>query len=250
MSEKRWMCVLLALSIAGCGDSATIGSDKDLRFEDVQCVPNVLEGKAIVEGQSLSCTFRVEGRVGREASVRCEDASGGSLDCSAASRMQIQPFGSNPLPIKDGLFIMQTDGRANQNVSLVWVADDGEKEARRRVEFAVSADDGVNAPPSIEFNCAGDTDGAVRAAAGAQLVCQVRLSDPDPDTLSWSYTQTAGPAPANEPTPFGGSGQAPLEFTWRWSTVAAEAGKSWTYRFTVNDGTAPAVTRELVISAE
>jgi hypothetical protein len=224
------------------------GGTHALQFTQVACVPDV--SRDVVQGQTISCTFRVVGTTMANATLRCRDAASAPVDCSSTSSTQLQPFGSNALPINDGLFIMSTQGRAGTHPVIVWVADTGALQATHRFEANIVADDGVNGPPSIEFNCAGDADGTVRVVAGAQLVCQVRLSDPDPDTLSWSYTQTAGSVPANEPTPFGGSGQAPLEFTWRWSTVAAEAGASWTYRFTVNDGTAPAVTRDLAVSVE
>ncbi|HYO64624.1 MAG TPA: hypothetical protein VEU33_00970 [Archangium sp.] len=184
------------------------------------------------------------------ATLRCENESGAAVDCGATSTTQLQPFGANPVPIKDGLFIMRTNGLAGTKAVVVWVAEQGATQARHRFEADIVADDGVNGPPGIEFNCGGDTDGSVGVNAGSQLTCAVRFVDPDPGSLSWSYSLAAGAAPVNEPTPFGGSGQAPLGATWRWSTAASEAGKTWTYRFTVNDGTAPAVTRDLLVTVQ
>ncbi|WP_143195792.1 hypothetical protein [Archangium sp. Cb G35] len=213
-------------------------------------MPDVSGGKTIVEGKSLSCVFRLEGEAGRSVSSRCEDASGAAIDCGSSSPMQLQPFGSNKLPVKDGLFIMSTARLGSGKRTVVWVADDGEHTARYRLEVNIVPDDGVNGAPGVEFNCGGDTDGSVRVSAGAQLTCTVRFVDPDPDTLSWSYALASGSTPQNEATPFGGSGQTPHEVVWRWSTQASEAGKTWTYAFTVNDGTAPAVTRNLTVSVE
>jgi hypothetical protein len=244
---------LLATALVGCDGSGVGpggGGGGDLRFSDISCLPDVSKGASVVEGQSVSCIFRLEGRAGRSASFRCEDAAGAALDCGTSSSTQLQPFGSNPLPVKDGLFIMSTGGLGTGKRTVVWVADDGELQSRHRLEMNIVANDGVNEAPAIEFNCGGDTDGSVRVAAGSQLSCQIRFVDPDPGLLSWSYAVSSGPTPVSEATPFGGSGEAPHEVLWSWGTAASEAGKAWTYTFTVDDGTAPAVTRGLVVTVE
>lgn len=253
-NTRLWLPgLLLASALGACtgpwGGPGGGGSD-ELRFAEVQCVPDVLRGMSLVAGQSLSCVFRLEGSSGRSASLRCEHDSGAAADCGAAAGMQLQPFGTHPLPIQDGLFILSTSGLGPGRRVVVWRADDGEHLARYRLEVEIVADNGVNEQPGIEFNCGGRTDGTARIAAGGEVSCQVRFVDPDPDALSWSYAVASGPAPQNEATPFGGSGQAPHEVRWRWRTSASEAGKTWTYAFTVSDGTAPAVTRQLVVTVE
>lgn len=226
------------------------GNAGNLRFTSIICLPDTSNGQAVVEGQQIGCTFRVEGTTTGSVSLRCEDDAGAALDCGSSSTTQLQPSGSHPLPINDGWFYTRTDGLAGTTLVVIWVADGGNTQARHRFEAPVIADDGLNEPPSIAIDCAGDTDGRVRVTAGNQLGCTLRFLDPDPDVLVWSYQQTAGPAPASQPRPFGGAGSAPLTADWQWQTSTSEAGGSWMYTFHVDDGTAPPVTSDLVVTVE
>lgn len=241
---------LLVLLLTACAGSSPGDSSGNLRFTDVICLPEVTGGQTIVEGSLVTCTFHVAGPPGRAVTLRCEDGAGNELDCGSSSRTQLQPFGASPLPLDDGFFTISTDGLAGTTAVVVWVADDGEEEARHRFEAQVVADDGLNEPPGIELDCGGDTDGSVDIKAGNELVCTLRFIDPDPDLLTWSYEIAQGGTPTSEPTPFGGAATAPFEAEWRWITAPSESGMAWTFRFKVMDGAAPEVTRDLIVNVE
>lgn len=231
------------------GGSGADGGAEAPAFTQIACVPDP-RSQDIVAGQIIQCGFHVIGPAGASATLSCENESGASIDCGSASTTQLQPFGSNPLPINDGQFVMSTAGRANTRAVVVWVGSNGSAQGRYRFEANIVADDGVNEPPRIDIDCGGDTDGVVSAPAGSTLSCQVRFVDPDPDILTWSYALSAGAAPVNDPTPFGGAGVAPIVVSWRWNIAASEAGSIRTYTFTASDGTAAPVTRQLVVSAQ
>ncbi|HYO70367.1 MAG TPA: hypothetical protein VEU33_30240 [Archangium sp.] len=220
-----------------------------LGFTQVDCLPDPSQG-AVVEGQRLQCSFRVTGQSGRSARLKCEDAAGAALECGSSSARQLQPFNSQPLPIEQGSFFVPTSELAGTQLVVVWVADDGVSQSRHRLEARIIADDGRNEPPVIGFNCGGDTDGSVRVKAGRRLSCNVRFLDPDPGLLSWAAQPQAGAEPRNAPSPVGGSGGAPYEVAWSWDPDATEAGRTFTYVFSADDGTALIVKRSLVVSVE
>ncbi len=218
-----------------------------LRFTGIHCLPDVDGGDDVVAGQNLSCRFGVQGATGRRVTLTCEDESGTAVDCSSSSSTQIQPFGSNPLPVFNGWFGMgNTSSLGGTTVVIIWVADDTVEQARHRFEADVVADDGVNAPPSIEVDCGGDTDGSVSVTAGSRLDCRLFILDPDPDDVSWDYSQTSGATPVTSPSPYGGTGRAPYDVTWRWQTDSSESG-TFVYTFSADDGTATAVTYDLTV---
>jgi len=219
----------------------------ELRFANIRCLPDVGSGESVVDGQSMFCRFEVRGGSGTRATLECEDDTGSPIDCGSSSTTQIQPFGSNPLPIINGWFGTGTSGRAGTTIVVVWVADDTVDQARHRFEADVVADDGVNGPPSIEVTCAGDSDGEVGVAAGARLDCTLRFLDPDPDDLTWDYVQTSGPAPTSAPGPYSGLGRAPFDVTWRWQTATGESG-TYVYTFSVDDGTSSPATFDLTVN--
>jgi hypothetical protein len=219
----------------------------DLHFRSIRCLPDVDGGEDVVAGQSMFCRFEVWGTAGRRATLTCEDASGAPIDCSSSSSTQIQPFGSNPLPVINGWFGTSTSGLAGTTIVIVWVADDTVETATHRFEADVVADDGVNGPPSIEVECEGDSDGNVDVTAGDRLDCRLVILDPDPDTVDWDYTQTSGPTPATSPSPYSGLGPAPFDVTWRWQTASTDAG-TYVFRFSADDGTAAAVTFDLTVN--
>ncbi len=223
------------------------GSPGDPTFVDISCLPDVLGGVSVVEGQPISCSFGVTGAPGESVELTCEDDQGNVTDCGPTSGTQIQPFGSNPLPLDDGWFGTGTAGLAGDMVNVVWVATDGQgNRGTYTFEAPVVADDGVNEPPTIEVNCAGDTDGAVSVAGGEKLECDILLLDPDPDQIWWDYTTISG-APVNSPGPYSGVGGAPYTAIWHWDTTAAEAGSSFVFRFTADDETAPVVEYDLTV---
>lgn len=218
-----------------------------LRFTGIRCLPDVEGGDDVVAGQNVSCRFGVQGATGRRVTLSCEDASGTAIDCSSSSSTQIQPFGSNPLPVFNGWFGMgNTSSLGDTTVVIVWVADDTVEQARHRFEADVIADDGTNGPPSIEVDCGGDTDGSVSVTAGSRLDCRLFILDPDPDDVSWDYSQTSGATPVTPPSPYGGTGRAPYDVTWRWQTDSSESG-TFVYTFSADDGTATAVTYDLTV---
>lgn len=218
-----------------------------LRFTGIHCLPDVDGGDDVVAGQNVSCRFGVQGATGRRVTLSCEDGSGTAIDCSSSSSTQIQPFGSNPLPVFNGWFGMgNTSSLGGTTVVIVWVADDTVEQARHRFEADVIADDGTNGPPSIEVDCGGDTDGSVSVTAGSRLDCRLFILDPDPDDVSWDYSQTSGATPVTSPSPYGGTGRAPYDVTWRWQTDSSESG-TFVYTFSADDGTATAVTYDLTV---
>jgi hypothetical protein len=218
-----------------------------LRFTNIRCLPDVGAGDDVVAGQHVSCRFGVQGASGRRVTLSCEDESGTAVDCSSTSTTQIQPFGSNPLPVFNGWFGMgDTSSLGGTTVVTIWVADDTVEQARHRFEADVIADDGVNGPPSIEVDCDGDTDGTVSVTAGSRLDCTLFILDPDPDDVSWDYTQTSGATPSASPSPYGGTGRAPYDVTWRWQTDSSESG-TFVFTFSADDGTATAVTYDLTV---
>jgi len=218
-----------------------------LRFTSIHCLPDVDGGDDVVAGQNVSCRFGVQGSTGRRVTLSCEDESGTIVECSSSSTTQIQPFGSNPLPVFNGWFGMgNTSSLGGTTVVTIWVADDTVEQARHRFEADVIVDDGVNAPPTIEVDCDGDTDGSVSVTAGDRLDCSLFILDPDPDDVSWDYTQTSGATPVASPSPYGGTGRAPYDVTWRWQTDSSESG-TFVYTFSADDGTATAVTYDLTV---
>lgn len=227
-------------------DPSTEPSD-ELRFTNIRCLPDVGAGDDVVDGQNLFCRFEVRGATGRRVDLSCEDESGSVIDCSSSSTSQIQPFGSNPLPVFNGWFGTGTSGLAGTTIVIIWVADDTVDQVRHRFEADVIADDGTNGPPSIEVSCEGDTDGDVSVTAGDRLDCMLFFLDPDPDSLDWDYTQTSGPTPVTSPAPYGATGPAPFDVTWRWQTDSGESG-AFVYTFSVDDGTAAAVTYDLTVN--
>ncbi len=234
---------------AAAGASGMGGSAAAPAFADIVCLPDVGSGEVAVEGQPVMCSFGVTGAPGANVSLTCEDAAGGTVDCSvASSNFQIQPFGSNPVPVSGGFFGGSTNGLAGTTLVVIWVADDGSAEGRHTFAAQVVADDGINGAPAISVDCGGDTDGDVDVSAGQPLDCRVVFADPDPDSVSWSYARTGGPAPTADPSPFGGLGSAPYGVDWRWLTDASEAGGTWVYRFTADDSVAPAVTFDLTVN--
>jgi hypothetical protein len=211
-------------------------------------LPDVDGGEDVVAGQSMFCRFEVRGSGGRRVTLSCEDESGTDLNCTSSSPMQIQPFGSNPLPVFNGWFgIANSDSYEGTTVVVMWVADDTVEQARHRYEADVIADDGSNGAPSIEVTCEGDSDGNVDVTAGDRLDCRLVFLDPDPDTLTWDYTKTSGPDPVTGPSPYGGTGRAPFDVIWRWQTDSGESG-AFVYQFSVDDGTAAAVTYDLTVN--
>jgi hypothetical protein len=218
-----------------------------LRFANIDCLPDVGGGEDVVEGQSMTCRFEVLGESGRRVTLSCEDESGTAIDCSSSSPTQIQPFGSNPIPVINGWFGTGTDGLADTTIVIVWVADDTVEQARHRFEADVVADDGTNGPPEIDVTCGGDSDGTIDVTAGDRMDCTLTFTDPDPDDLDWDYTQTAGATPVTSPGPYGGLGRAPYSVAWRWQTDSSESG-TYEYTFSVDDGTAPAVTFVLTVN--
>jgi hypothetical protein len=223
------------------------GAGESLRFAHIECLPDVLGGADVVDGQLLTCEFSVLGEAGRNATLSCEDTGGGAVDCSSTSSTQIQPFGANPLPIDSGWFGAPSDGLAGMTYEIVWVADDGTDEATYHLTANVIADDGVDEQPSIEVSCHGDDDGEVSVTAGDRLECTLFFLDPDPDTVSWDYTRSSGPSPVDDPSPFGGLGGAPYSVEWHWDTDATESGGTWIWTFSVNDDTGPDVTYDLTV---
>ncbi|MBW2260739.1 MAG: hypothetical protein JRG91_02110 [Deltaproteobacteria bacterium] len=218
-----------------------------LRFTNIRCLPDVGGGDDVVAGQNVSCRFGVQGATGRRVTLSCEDDSGTAVDCSSSSTTQIQPFGSNPLPVFNGWFGMgNTSSLGGTTVVTIWVADDTVGQARHRFEANVIADDGTNGPPTIEVDCGGDTDGSVSVTAGARLDCTLYILDPDPDDVSWDYTQTSGATPVTPPSPYGGTGRAPYDVTWRWQSDSSESG-TFVYTFSADDGTASTVTYDLTV---
>lgn len=218
-----------------------------LRFTNITCLPDVGGGETVVEGQNMECGFSVEGAAGHSVTLSCEDETGTAVDCSSTSSTQIQPFGSNPLPVHNGWFGTMTGGLGGTTIAIIWVADDTVEQARHRFEAVVVTDDGINEPPTIEVDCGGDVDGNVNVTVGDRLECILYFLDPDPDGLNWDYARTSGPEPVHNPTPYGGLGTAPVRVNWYWQTDAAESGGTWVYTFTVDDGAAAPVTYDLTV---
>jgi len=206
----------------------------ELRFTEVHCVPDVLNGEPLPQGVELGCEFRVVGITGRTTELSCEDGWGEPVDCFGGWSIWMEPVGQNPLPINDGYFWMHfmnflppwlADG------GLVWVADDGYEQARLSLQFQQIP----NEPPEVWVECSGDAGGFVTVQAGDSLQCQVHTFDPNPNAhVAWEVTRVKGPPPVNSPTPTWGGG--PGVVSWSWSTDPAEGGELWRWRFWASDG--------------
>lgn len=252
--EDAHMDVLDATDVvdADDGHDATdmAGDDSSgpaLAFSNIACLPDIHGGADWVEGQSITCAFEVHGEVGRDATLSCEDTGGTSLDCSSSSSTQIQPFGSNPLPITSGWFGAPSTGLAGTTYEIVWVADDGTDQARYTLSGSVIADDGVDGDPSILVDCGGDADGEVDVTAGDRLECTLTFLDPDPDSIWWDYSLDSGATPVNEPSPYSGLGGAPYSVLWHWDTDVSESGGTWVWTFTADDETDPVISFDLTV---
>ncbi len=226
----------------GTPDAATDG----LRFTDVVCEPDVLNGEPVATESFLDCTFRVVGVAGRETQLSCEDPSGVELDChNDWPPRWLDPEDPTPLPIEDGWFGMGIGGPNGPPNGVVWVAHDGVSEARFELSWTVK----VNNPPDLWVECGGNGSGFVTVAAGDLLQCVVHTTDPDPgDEVHWQVVLAQGRPPEIDPAPLWGEG--PGATPWAWQTELIEAGESLIYRFYAHDSSVGAPHYDLMVSVQ
>lgn len=218
----------------------------ELRFTDLWCEPDVLNGEPLHLDEWLDCYFRVTGASGRMTTLSCEDGQGMPMDCDGGWPPRwIEPVGPSPLPIEEGYFTMVVGGPGRMPGSVVWVADDGVQQERLELSWQMM----VNGPPDIWVDCAGNDTGFVSVTAGDLLDCVVHTWDPDlGDIVEWAVFLEQGPPPMSEPTPQWGEGPEPT--FWAWQTDLQEAGEILTYRFLAHDSVSSAQPFDLVVTVQ
>jgi hypothetical protein len=228
----------------GGGTDATLPA---LRFTQVSCDPAVHLGAAIPEGGQVGCAFTVEGPSGRPAELGCLDDQGDPLDCAPGGGwppMVIQPAGPQPLPLT-GLFFMDTQGLAGQQVTLYWEAHSVDHRAEYRLSFPVDPPE-LQVPPDLQVICGGDPDGFVSVNAGDRLACTVTLAHPDPlPDLGWWVFWPPHPSPVHEPTPREGQGSG--SFSWSWQTDPTESGRQMIFAFRAGSTQTPVAGVDLTV---
>lgn len=263
MSRTRCTTLGLTLLLVACGgnagqlfidadpgapDADTTVPDADpnapdagpslLRFADISCLPDFANGETLVEGKFFQCDFTVEGTPGRAVTLSCEDTNGNPIVCdqTASPDIQLQPFGQNLPPVTGWFFGIDTSGLGGTTLTRVWVADDGLERATYTFNGDIIVDDAINEPPTITFTCDGVTGNAFQVPR-VPITCQIAFEDPDPDNLMWSFTSSGQTLPINTPSPVSGQGPADFFVNWTWNIEANEPDISYSFDFTVNDGT-------------
>ncbi len=218
----------------------------ELRFTDVYCEPDVINGEPLAPHTFLDCIFRVEGVAGRMTELWCEDGLGALLDCNEGWPPRfLDPAGPSPLPVEDGYFTIWIPEPAPPMGRVVWVADDGVGQAR----FDLTWHTEPNSPPEIWVECGGNGLGFVTVDAGALLECSVFTQDPDPgDDVNWQVILQQGPLPMEDPIPLWGQGPGPS--FWAWQTDLLEAGEILIYRFMAHDNASPAPPFDLTVTVQ
>jgi hypothetical protein len=218
-------------------------------FSSFRCSYAVTGATSLVDDMPVDCRFDVLGDPSRQVTLGCENTQGQPVDCSASSPMlQAVPFGPQPIPLEGAGLLDWPTGMAGQTYSMVIVASDGVETAKQLVEIPIVADDGINVPPTIDFDCAGDTDGQVDVTAGETASCHIVYYDPDPGTFEYSIQRSLGLDPLNYVSTESGGTYTSRELDLVWKTDASEAGTSTTYELTADDLLAAKLKKSIVIN--
>lgn len=238
-------------SAGGAAGSGGSTNPNALHFENVGCTYTDAGAPALVDDSPLTCTFDVKGDPTRQVTLSCEDTQGQPVNCGLTSpTSQIFPFGPQPLPLSQGMLIDWPVGFAGKNYEIVMVANDGVEIAKHALKLPVVADDQVNVAPSVEFDCAGDTDGKVSVTAGQSITCTIEYRDPDPGVFDYSLQRIAGLDPVWYVSTESGGAYYTRVIPLTWNTDATEAGTSATYELWVDDHVSPILKKTIVIDVQ
>lgn len=237
-------------SIAGSGGSGGAAIDPDaLRIANVSCEHERAGQTSLTEGQYVSCSFDVLGKSASKFVLSCEDTHGKPIECGSSSRrFNIGPDGALDLPYERASFGGSTDSLGGTTQSIVLVATAGAEVARKRLDFKIDADDGVPVRSLLSVDC-GQAPGVtvIEVQADKNLDCLAKVLDPDPELLEYKIDLVSVDAPTFFPTPYSGGLWGTGFFGWTFFPQASDVGKSFEYRFWINDYVSAPVEQKLTI---
>jgi hypothetical protein len=234
----------------GTADAQPPGPDaavEPVRFEGVNCWPDVTKGVPVVAGGHLECGFRLTGPAGRPVTLRCRDVYGYLMDCDQGSPLgYLLAPSSTVLPVDNGVFWMDTEPEDQWSETINWVAEAEPDFAGRSIHVAVIPSGPLPRTPHLDLNCGGDSDGYIEALAGDLVECEFLVFDPQHGSVTWIVEWPTHQDVEHEPEPRWGEGEG--GFQWSWLSVAEDGGRDLSFYFYADNESAPVVRYDLLIS--